>query len=165
MEHLNRAQRRAAKRAKPPPRGSGHVEIPITLRFSPADETKLMLEPIKCAERLRDGTAEEGDWHAVALRLNWARLLNKANFEDGESHFSEAQAAIRAVKDRFDQYGTWSTSTPEWEAVERALTRCNQMQRMCTRRELRDSLEAVYLANEYQAKIREIKDQVDRRVT
>lgn len=162
---MNRAQRRAAKRAKPPRPGAGHQTIPITIRFNPADETRLMQAPIECAERLRDGTAEEGDWHAVTLRLNWARLLNKANFEDGEAYFSEAQAAIRAIKERFDQYDTWSMSTPEYDCISRALILCNQMQGMCTRRELRDSIEAVYLANEYQAKVRAIQDRMDGRAS
>lgn len=107
---LNREQRRALKKAKPV-KGAGHIQLPINMRFSAEDETKLMLEPIKCAERLRDGSAEEGDWHAVILRLNWGRLLNKAIFNEGESLLSEAQDAMRAIKARGIQYSSWSAST------------------------------------------------------
>lgn len=158
---LNREQRRALKKAKPPRPGAGHIQLPINMRFSAVDETKLMLEPIKCAERLRDGTAEEGDWHAVILRLNWARILNKDNFEQGEEVIAKAQDAMRAIKARGLQYGSWSASTPEFNAVHDALVICNQMQTMCTRRELRDALQAVYDQNEYLNKTQAIKDRLD----
>ncbi|AXF52883.1 MAG: hypothetical protein [Bacteriophage sp.] len=157
---LNREQRRALKKAKPV-KGAGHIQMPITMRFSAEDETKLMLEPIKCAERLRDGTAEEGDWHAVILRLNWGRLLNKANFNEGESLLAEAQGAMRVIKARGLQYGSWSASTPEFNTINTALTICNQMQKKCTRRELRDALQAVYDQNEYLNKTQAIKDRLD----
>lgn len=157
---LNREQRRALKKAKPV-KGAGHIQMPITMRFSAEDETKLMLEPVKGAERLRDGTADESDWHAVILRLNWGRLLNKANFTDGESLLAEAQDAMRAIKARGLQYGTWSASTPEFNTISTALTICNQMQTMCTRRELRDALQAVYDQNEYLNKTQAIKDRLD----
>lgn len=157
---LNREQRRALKKAKPI-KGAGHIQISITMRFSAEDETKLMLEPIKCAERLRDGMAEEGDWHAVILRLNWARLLNKANFDQGEDLIEKAQDAMRAIKARGLQYDSWSASTPEFNAIHEALILCNQMQTMCTRRELRDALQAVYDQNEYLNKTQAIKDRLD----
>ena len=157
---LNREQRRALKKAKPV-KGAGHIQLPINMRFSAEDETKLMLEPIKCAERLRDGTAEEGDWHAVILRLNWGRLLNKAIFNEGEGQLAEAQDAMRAIKARGIQYSSWSASTPEFNSISAALALCNQMQTMCTRRELRDALQAVYDQNEYINKTQAIKDRLD----
>lgn len=158
---LNREQRRALKKAKKPRAGAGHIQLPINMRFSMQDETKLMLEPVKCAERLRDGTAEEGDWHAVILRLNWARLLNKAHFYEGEELIAEAQDAMRAIKARGLQYDSWSASTPEFNAIHDALVICNKMQTMCTRRELRDALQAVYDQNEYLNKTQAIKDRLD----
>ncbi len=42
---MNREQRRAARRAKPPRRGAGHIQMPITMRFSAQDETQMMLIP------------------------------------------------------------------------------------------------------------------------
>ena len=158
---LNREQRRALKKARNPVRGAGHIQLPINMRFSAVDETKLMLEPVKCAERLRDGTAEEGDWHAVILRLNWARLLNKAHFNEGESLIEEAQNAMRTIKARGDEYSSWSASTPEFNSIITALGVCNQMQKMCTRRELRDALQAVYDQNDYLNKTQAINDRLD----
>lgn len=158
---LNREQRRALKKSKPPRPGAGHIQLPINMRFSAVDETKLMLEPVKCAERLRDGAADEGDWHAVILRLNWARLLNKAHFYEGEELISKAQDDMRAIKARGDQYDSWSASTPEFNAIHDALLICNKMQTMCTRRELRDALQAVYDQNEYLNKTQAIKDRLD----
>lgn len=158
---LNREQRRVLKKAKPPRPGAGHIQLPINMRFSAVDETKLMLEPVKCAERLRDGTADEGDWHAVILRLNWGRLLNKSVFNEGESLLAEAQDAMRAIKARGMASNMWTASTPEFNTISTALTLCNQMQTMCTRRELRDALQAVYDQNEYLNKTQAIKDRLD----
>lgn len=158
---LNRQQRRALAKAKPLRRGSGHIQLPINIRFSAGHETDLMLVPLQCLERLRDGTADESDWHTTILRLNWARLLNKANFTEGEYLIAQAQDAMRAIKARGDEYGSWSASTPENSVIHDALVLCNQMQLQCTRRELRDSLQAVYEQNEYLNKTQAIKDRLD----
>ena len=158
---LNRAQRRAAKRVKKPQRGAGHFALPITIRFSAEEETALMQQPAQAAISIRDGTATEGDWHELMLRLNWGRLLNLANFEEGQAHLKAAQAAAAAIKDRFDKYGSWSMSTPEREAIDYALALCCQMQKACTRRELRQSLQAVYIANDYHKKVEALKNKLD----
>lgn len=158
---MNREQRRALEKAKKPRQGAGHIQLPINIRFSAQDETRLMQTPIESAERLLAGTADESDWHTTIMRLNWARLLNKANFDEGESLIEAAQDAMRAIKARGEKYGTWSASTPEHKVINEALVLCNQMQKMCTRRELRDALQAVYDQNEYLNKTQAIKDRLD----
>ena len=157
---LNREQRRALKKAKPV-KGAGHIQLPINMRFSAQDETRLMQTPIESAERLRDGTADEIDWHTVMERLNLARVLNKANFDQGEQQIEAGQNAMRAIKARGLQYESWTASTPEFNTISMALVLCNQMQTMCTRRELRDSLQAVYDQNDYLKKTQAIKDRLD----
>ena len=120
-----------------------------------------MLVPLQCADRLLAGTADESDWHTTIMRLNWALVLNKANFTEGEQVIELAQDSMRAIKARGLQYGSWSASTPEFNAIHEALVICNQMQTMCTRRELRDALQAVYDQNEYLNKTQAIKDRLD----
>lgn len=158
---MNREQRRALKKSKRPRPGAGHIQLPVNIRFAAEHDTRLMLVPLQCADRLLAGTADESDWHTTIMRLNWARLLNKANFNEGESLIEQAQDAMRAIKARGEKYGTWSASTPEHAVIHEALVLCNQMQSMCTRRELRDALQAVYDQNEYLNKTQAIKDRLD----
>lgn len=158
---MNREQRRALEKAKKPRQGAGNIQLPINIRFSAQDETRLMQTPIESAERLLAGTADESDWHTVMERLNWARVLNKANFDQGEQMVEEGQNAMRAIKARGLQYESWTASTPEFNTISVALVLCNQMQTMCTRRELRDSLQAVYDQNDYLKKTQAIKDRLD----
>lgn len=158
---MNREQRRALEKAKKPRQGAGHIQLPINIRFSAQDETRLMQTPIESAERLLAGTADESDWHTVMERLNWARVLNKANFDQGEQMVEEGQNAMRAIKARGLHYESWTASTPEFNTISVALVLCNQMQTMCTRRELRDSLQAVYDQNDYLKKTQAIKDRLD----
>lgn len=154
---LNRQQRRALAKAKPPKRGTGHVVLPITMRHGSGEELDLMLVPQISADKMRDETATEPDWHTVIMRLNWGRVLNTENFENGGEIIAQAQAVMVQIK------GLWSLTIPQYNTVTSALTLCNQMQKACTRRELRDSLEAMYGANEYLNKKQQIQDRVDGR--
>lgn len=156
---LNRQQRRALKKAKPQ-KEVGYIELPITFRFSDKDETSLILQPMLCAEKLRDGTAEEPDWHTVVLRLNWARLLNQNNFNEGEDCIAQAQEAMKAIKAVGDSSGIWKAEPEQFSAISEALAMAIEMQKLCTRRELRDALEAVYEANEYHNKVNQIKNKL-----
>ncbi len=115
-----------------------------------------MLAPMVCLENMRAGVGTEQDWHGLTLRLNWARLLNKANFHGGEEEIAAAQADLLAIKQR-----GWKVEADEYERIHTALVLCNQMQKASTRRELRQSLRATFLANEYKQKIRAIKDSIE----
>lgn len=156
---MNRAEKRAAARASK--RGRVHrkeVALPINIRFSSGDELKLQLSPHNMLELFRSGEAEESDWHALALRLNWGRFLAERHFPDGVEPLTEAQDALRAVKERNARTGKWGCSQPEFAAMGLGLNCCDQMQLQCTRRELRDALEAVYGANEYANKLQQIRN-------
>lgn len=155
--NLNRQQRRALAKSKPPRRGTGHIELPITMRHGSNEELDLMLVPQLSADHMRDNIADESDWHTIIMRLNWGRVLNRENFENGEEIIAQAQAVMVQVK------GNWSLTMPQYNTVTSALTLCNQMQKACTRRELRDSLEAMIGVNEYMNKKQEIQDRMDGR--
>lgn len=157
---LNRDQRRALKKFKP--RKVRNIpDRPITIRFSQEVETDLMLEPMLCAEKLRAGEADEEDWHTVMAKLNVARFLNREHFNEGEKLIAEAQMAMRTIKAWGDQYNHWQADPKEFKAIAAALALSNEMQKMCTRRELRDALRDVYNVNEYINKTQAIKNVID----
>jgi hypothetical protein len=160
---MNREQRRAARRAKPPRRGAGHIQMPITMRFSAQDETQMMLVPTQSADKFLASTAEEADWHTVMMRINWARLLNEAHFNEGVQEFEAARLVMRAVKPVGLADGIWSMTAEQYETVNTALVLANQMQKQCTRRELQASLKEMLGANAYNKRADAIKDKLDAR--
>lgn len=161
---LNREQRRALKKGRKPPRGFGHAQLPVNIRFGREDETQLQLSPLVMATTLIEGTADETTWHTLTLRVNWGRFLAKDHFPNAEQPMIDAQDAMGAIMDRHNRTGKWGASKPEYDKIYNALCICNEMQLKCTRRELRDALERVYNANEYHNKIEKIKDRLDGRV-
>lgn len=163
MQQLNRAQRRAMKKAKLPRRGHGHIQLPINIRFNSADETKLQLVPLELAMNFIEGTADESTWHTVMLRINWGRFLARDHFPDVEPALVEAQMAMREILARNERTGKWGAAKPEYDSIYEALRISNEMQKQCSRRELRDALEAVYAANEFHQRTQAIKDRLDGR--
>lgn len=160
---MNREQRRAARRTKPPRRGVRHIQLPINVRFSAQDETQMMLVPAQSADRLLAGEAEEADWHTVMMRINWARLLNEAHFNEGVQEFEAARLVMRAVKPGGLADGIWAMTAEQYGTVNTALVLANQMQKQCTRRELQASLKAMLGANAYNKRADAIKEKLDAR--
>ncbi len=158
---MNREQRRAARRAKPPRRGAGHIQMPVNMRFSAEEETWMMLIPIQSADRFLASTAEEADWHTVMMRINWARLLNEEHFNEGVQEFEAARLVMRAVKIEGLAGGDWTMTAEQHDTVNTALVLANQMQTQCTRRELQASLKAMLGANAYNKRTDAIKDKLD----
>ena len=165
MQSMNRAQRRAMARAvmrgTKPIKGAGHIKMPINIRFTEHDETKLQLVPQTLLECFRTGSANEGDWHTIALRLNWGRLLAEDHFPDAAQDLEMAQKALCSVKDRHQRTGKWGTSQQEFAAMGQGLTVTDAIQKQCTRRELRDALEAVYGINDYKRRTEQIANSLD----
>lgn len=158
---MNRQQRREVKKQRKPMRGCGHIQLPINIRFNSEDETQLQLVPLAFATTLIEGTADESTWHTLMLRINWARILARDHFPEVEQAMVQAQDAMRSIRERNAKIYKWGASKGEYDLIYEALRICNEMQLQCTRRELRDSLEAVYAANEYNRKVQAIKDGLD----
>ena len=154
---MNRQMRRLAAKSKPPRQGTGHIELPVTLRHGIDEELDLMLVPQLSADHMRDVIATEPDWHTVVMRLNWGRVLNSENFENGGEVIARAQDVMVLIKDSLN------LTTEQYETVTSALTLCNQMQKSCTRRELRESLRNMLGANDYLNKKKQIQDRMDGR--
>ena len=90
-----KAQRRSHRATH---KKAGELALPINIRFSSSDELKLQLSSHNLLDLFRAGEADEPDWHALALRLNWGRFLAEQHFPDGIQPLADAQDALRAVK-------------------------------------------------------------------
>lgn len=158
---MNREQRRAARRAKPPRRGAGHIQLPVNMRFSAENETQMMLIPTQCANRLLDGSGDESDWHSAMERINLGRILNTDHFTDGEDAFEAARLEMRACREIGESTGKWSITEAQNAVINTALVLVNQMQTQCSRRELRDALHKMLGINAYNKRADAIKDKLD----
>jgi len=162
---MNREQRRAARRAKPPRRGAGHIQMPVNMRFSAEEETWMMLIPTQGANQFLDGTADRDVWHSVMGRINFAIILGDNHFgspgDEGSEALQAARLVMRAVKEHGDATGSWSMTNEQHGVVMTALTLANQMQKMCTRRELRDAMTDMMGQLEYNKQSDAIKDKLD----
>lgn len=146
---LNREQRRAAARAaRRQPGREPDDRLPVTIRFAQRHETDLQLNPHTTLDKFRDGAAEEGDWHLLALRTNWGRVLAERHFVDAAPEMMAGQDALLAVKEHYIRTERWGIAQPEFVAMGQALNLTDAIQLQCTRRELRDALEVVYRAND-----------------
>jgi len=161
---MNREQRRAARRAKPPRRGAGHIQLPVNMRFSAEEETWMMLAPTQGANTFLDGTADRDIWNSVMGRINFALILNDNHFNEGSSDLHAARMVMRAVRETGIATGSWSMTNEQHGVVMTALTLANQMQKMCTRRELRDAMTDMMGQLEYNKHADAIKDKLDARV-
>ena len=65
-----------------------------------------------------------------------------------------------AIKVVGDSSGIWKAEPEQFSAISEALAMAIEMQKLCTRRELRGALEAVYEANEYHNKVNQIKNKL-----
>lgn len=158
---MNREQRRAARRAKTPRRGSGYIQMPVNMRFSAEEETWMMLAPTQGANTFLDGTADRDIWNSVMGRINFALILNDNHFNEGWSDLHAGRLVMREVREIGIATGSWSMTNEQHGVVMTALTLANQMQKMCTRRELRDAMTDMMGQLEYNKQSEAIKNKLD----
>lgn len=160
---MNREQRRGARRAKPPRRGAGYIQMPVNMRFSAEEETWMMLAPTQGANTFLDGTADRDIWNSVMGRINFALILNDNHFNEGWSDLHAGRLVMREVREIGIATGSWSMTNEQHGVVMTALTLANQMQKMCTRRELRDAMTDMMGQLEFNKQSDAIKDKLDAR--
>ena len=102
-------------------RGDGYIKLPIAIRFNAQDEQDLQRKPHQMLKGFRNGAADEGDWHAITLRLNWGRMLSGEHFPDSVPQAEAGIEAIRAIKARHERTGKWGISQPEYDAIDWAI--------------------------------------------
>ena len=111
------------------------ITLPIVFRHSASDALKLAIIPMDCAERLRDGTDEVGDWDTVASRINIGTVLARWYYHDERAALADAADIIAAYK----------TLTPnQHRVVDAALRITNAMEARTTRRDLAKAIKYMF---------------------
>lgn len=119
--------------------------LPVTYRFDAESELHLQLLPHTALSKFKTGESVDEDWHTMASRLNLGSALASQVYGGGEPQIAmnDALEALRSVWVRHETTGKWGTTGEEYNLIASGLTLCDEMQRDCTRRELRASMRYV----------------------
>lgn len=121
------------------------ITLPVTVRFANKHEIDLQLNPHTTLEKFREGVADRTDWQMLDLRVKLGNALAKQHWPPYAQDMDAAQKALLSAQERHDKTGKWELSQPEYVAIGEALNSTDALQLHCTRRQLRDAIEAVYL--------------------
>lgn len=146
------------KKRYKPKNGIGFIQLPVNFRFHQQAETELQLTPMQFMTSFVNGTGDETAWNTVVARLNIGRVLAESHFTDQVDDMGRGLDAMVEINNRHVRTGKWGASKQEYDDAFQSLILCNEMQKLCTRRELRKALEDVYADNnEYHRKLLKIK--------
>ena len=124
------------------------IALPVNIRFASSHEIDLQLNPHTTLDKFQEGVADESDWHLLALRVNWGKVLSEQHWPQAVGEMIAAQESLLAVRARNEDSGTWDISALEYVAIGAALNMADTLQLHCTRRQLSDALQAVYRADD-----------------
>lgn len=144
---LNRSQRRALAKAKPPKLQRRLMRtLPINMRFNAETERKLQMVPHAELEKVRLGISNEESMHTIIARLNLGYVLAGEFFEGGEQRevMEKSLVAVRSMKERFARTGKVGATGDEFFAIGDGLNMTDEMQKHCTRRELDKAMTFVF---------------------
>lgn len=113
--------------------------LPICFRFSSKAEVDLQLVPHSELSKILDGTATEAAWHTLAFRINVGQVVATLYFADNLPLRDAMDAAVAAIADvgkRFRERGRIGVNGNEFRAIGQGLNLTDDMQRVCTRRQL-----------------------------
>ncbi len=124
--------------------------LPKTIRFGQREENLLMLVPHAELDKFRDGTADEGTWHTITMRLDWGAFMSIDHFDNIEANdqIRDALDAMLSIKDRHERTGKYGVSGDEFFKIGEALNLTDEMQKQTTRREQEESLKAMLKLND-----------------
>lgn len=119
--------------------------LPINIRFGAQDETQLCLVPQAELTKFREGLADDVSINTIAMRLNLGYVLAGEHFAEAEARtlMERALDALRGVKTRFTDTGKVGATGGEYHALADGLNLTDEMQLMCTRKELNECLSFV----------------------
>lgn len=119
--------------------------LPVVFRFSAKAELDLQTIPHVELDAIMRGAGTEYSLGAVNFRINCGYVLAGETFEDPQLRveMEKGLAAIRAVIDRWRDSGKIGCTGEQFRAIGEALVLCDDMQVMCTRRELLNACEIV----------------------
>jgi len=113
--------------------------LPINYRFSKDIEIKLSLIPHECLRNFKEGRQEESDWHVLAARINIGSKLTVHHFSDNEEAIAAMNLALESLQGvwaRYRRLGKIGMTGEEYNHIATALNLTDEMQTLCTRREL-----------------------------
>lgn len=134
---------------------AGQMRVPITLRHAQKSETMLALIPHAQLQAFADGEGQEGFWHTLASRINWGwqmvldwgDIIYSSDI-DLLAILTDAQNALRSVQTRHEQTGKWGMAGAELSTLRVALTICDELTAVTTRRQHLQSLRRMLAKNE-----------------
>ncbi|SDO94671.1 hypothetical protein SAMN04488595_103176 [Ralstonia sp. 25mfcol4.1] len=115
------------------------ARLPSCYRFSNKAEVDLQLIPHVELSKILDGTATENAWFTLGFRVNVGQLAAALYFAENRElreAMDAAVEAIAAVGKRYRARGRLGVTGDEYRVIGRALNLTDEIQRMCTRREL-----------------------------
>jgi uncharacterized protein YacL (UPF0231 family) len=120
--------------------------IPSVIRFSQAAETDLCLIPQAELTKFREGTADEISINSIVARLNLGYVVagEYINEPEAKQTMELALDAIRSVKARHETTGKVGATGDEYHIIADGLNLTDQMQALCTRKELHSAMTYVF---------------------
>lgn len=115
------------------------IRLPVCYRFSHNAEVDLQLVPHSELSKVLDGTATESAWHTLSFRINVGQAVATLFFSDNlplRVAMDAAVVAIAEVGKRYRARGRLGVSGDEFRAIGLGLNLTDDMQRICTRRQL-----------------------------
>ncbi len=116
------------------------VRVPTNIRYGQLEELHLQLVPHVALDLFRTGLATEGDWHTLAVRVNWAVVMATRHHPDVVDVATAGVRALAVVMARHERIGRWGCNGEELRALGAALVLMDEMQQSHTRRDLHDAL-------------------------
>lgn len=119
--------------------------IPVIFRFGAEHERDLQLIPHTELLKLRQGLGDSETWHTLTARLNLGMVLATATHpQEATDAMESALNAMRSIARRHDKVKKYGATGEELQAIGAGLDLTDEMQKIATRRELRDALGIVY---------------------
>lgn len=130
--------------------GKRHVRkvlrVPIIFGLGQDDDRQLQLSPHAALLKLREGTATATDYDSIACRINIGQAVtHQCSYNDEvKAVIATAMAAVISVGERHRQLGKFGISGDELVALGAGLNMADELQKSCTRRELREAMLHVF---------------------
>ena len=119
-------------------------KTPLTIRFSKEESNRLKELPVLALNAFKENKGNISHWKAVIFRLNVTLLLTDKHFKELEAvtHLKLAIEVLLLVFYGNRDSGVWTMSDKEISILDYALELSNDVQDMCSRREMLDAYKA-----------------------
>lgn len=119
--------------------------LPVIIRHSAEHDLHMKLRPHVGLEQLIQGRGDAYAWNEIACRLNIGQMLANTHFtEEVRLEIRKGMDAIAEVMHRFNRVQKWGVGAEEASAIGEALNLTDDMQALCTSRELGAAITHVF---------------------